>query len=374
MRLWAVSAVLIAGCSRGPYHEISETTTRYLGEAVVADVSDDDKGDTVYTFDSASGPICMNGDDFTTSLRRGTSDDLVIFLQGGGACWSDFCLAIETAPPGIPTLAFLDPTHEANPVADDSLAYVPYCDGSLFAGDVEVDEDHDGVVDRTQFGLRNLSAALDVTKAEFPEPRRIVLAGLSGGAFGTIMATPVIRELYPDTPIDVINDSGVGVGMGAVNPGFVGQLVNEWNATGFLPESCEGCIDDGHLTRFVNWELERDENLRIAAFSSYGDKVIADIFLGVGEPVFRADLTRETDVLMAAHPDRYAAFLVEGQLHTVLAGDIRGFLGEDVDNPDAFEDLVEIGSMHEVAVDGVTVEDWLRVYLTQDASWGPVIE
>ena len=82
-----------------------------------------------------------------------------------------------------------------NPVDGWNVTYLPYCDGSLFAGDAQVDEDGDGEVDRIHAGLQNLSAALDVAKAQWPDPRRIVLAGSSGGGFGTIPGVVLVREL-----------------------------------------------------------------------------------------------------------------------------------------------------------------------------------
>jgi len=38
-----------------------------------------------------------------------------------------------------------------------------------------------------QRGLQNLTAALDIAVTEFPSPSRILLTGVSGGAFGTLL-------------------------------------------------------------------------------------------------------------------------------------------------------------------------------------------
>jgi hypothetical protein len=39
------------------------------------------------------GPLCLRGTKYTVDTREGDSDELVIFLQGGGACWETFCAA-----------------------------------------------------------------------------------------------------------------------------------------------------------------------------------------------------------------------------------------------------------------------------------------
>ena len=165
------------------------------------------------------GPLCLRGTEYTVDTREGSSDELVIFLQGGGACWEDFCAAFEetNSLPRRPA-GFSTPTLAGNPVADWDVVYLPYCDGSLFAGDVDrMSADQralEGGPDPSmgyQRGLQNLTAALDVALAEFPNPSRILLTGVSGGAFGTITACRWCVIYYPETEILVFNDSGVGV-------------------------------------------------------------------------------------------------------------------------------------------------------------------
>ncbi|HMJ12076.1 MAG TPA: hypothetical protein VK524_11715, partial [Polyangiaceae bacterium] len=53
------------------------------------------------TFDPASGPVCIVGDEYSAFYFDQKSDKLLIDLGAGGACWSDFCLAIATVPETI---------------------------------------------------------------------------------------------------------------------------------------------------------------------------------------------------------------------------------------------------------------------------------
>ena len=116
-------------------------------------------------------------------------------------------------------------------MADWNLAYFPYCDGGLFASDNDRDADGDGIEELTQRGLQNLSAGLDVTVNTFPAPRRILLVGASAGGLGTTFALPVVRSLYPEIPIDVVNDSGVGIGR-PDQPEFQELLLSDLELTG----------------------------------------------------------------------------------------------------------------------------------------------
>ncbi len=381
MRAFLPVALLLSACAveeappaAGPFQElVDQGATRFLGTTTAIEESVD--GDeTTWTFAQSEGPQCLRGTPYRTTTRDTGSEDLVIFLQGGGACWSDFCFSIETAPPGMPPLDLIRTDLPFNPVDGWNVTYLPYCDGSLFAGDAQVDEDGDGQVDRIHAGLQNLSAALDVAKAQWPDPRRIVLAGSSGGGFGTIPGVVLVRELWPDHEILVMNDSGVGVAKQG-QPWFLNQLFDEFNAGSLVPDSCTDCLDDGHLTPVIDWELEQDPKLRVAAFSSYEDYIISELFLQLPDGEFRASLMGQTNLLQAHHPDRYRRFLVEGDLHTVLIGNVAGVVGDLEGANDSIENFVTLGHMEEVSLDGVTVADWLSAFVDGDAEgWESKVE
>jgi hypothetical protein len=357
-----------------PFAEVfAQGGDRYLGAFSPKSEEVLDNGDV--RLEWATGPdepACLRGTPYKAGWRAGNGQDLVLFLQGGGACWSDFCFVIEEAGDRIPALDVFEPG--LSPVAGWDTMYLPYCDGSLFAGDTEIDDDGDGSPDRIHRGLRNLSAALDAAHMRAPNPRRILVAGSSGGGFGTLLAPALVRRLWPGVPVDVVNDSGVGI----AKPGddsFVLGLLEEWNVVGLVPESCTDCISGGHLTGLVDWALREDPDLRAAAFSSTRDAVIAGIFLRVPGEQFEAALRTEADRLHAAHPDRFQPFIVEGDLHTALLGDIEGFIGDsDPDLVESIESFVTLGEMADIRVDGVSVADWLGHMVTDDPAWGPHVE
>ena len=372
MRTLPTLLLLLAACGPKPYAELIDAgVADYLGEATISEQSSEDGIDTM-VFDVDSGPVCLRGDPFSVSVREAKkSTELMIFLQGGGACWGDFCLAVERTTGSIPTsLEALDQNLDYNPFRDMSLIYVPYCDGSLFSGDVALDDNGDGEPDRLQFGLRNLSATLDIATERFPDPERIVLAGSSGGAYGSVLAAVLVRHVYPGVPIDIVSDSGSGIARGQTEPAFVTDLVYEWNAQRFLPESCPDCLADGHLTGFIAWQLAEDPDLRMALFSSYQDSVISTVFLSIEPELFEADLRVETTALSKAFPDRYAPFLIEGDAHTTLLGDVSGFLGEDFELADAIGDMVSLSGMQTSVVDDVDFATWIGWMLDRDPKWG----
>jgi hypothetical protein len=345
-----------------PFAElVDQGMADYLGVARVTERVP--RGDEVVVrFDPETGPKCLRGGQYNVTYRdKPDSDDLVIFLAGGGACWSGFCRAAQIAVEGVPNMEILADENPANPVRDWDVLFLPYCDGSFFAADATFDEDGDGQDDRFQLGLRNLSAALDVAREQFPRPRRIFLAGSSGGAYGTLFAAPLTRVTYPNVPLYVFNDSGIGIGKGDSDPGFVGGLMEEYDAYSFLPASCSDCIANGHLTRYIRWQLDQDPNMKIAGFSSYGDTILAITFLMLGTDVFGRYVQAETRWLMANH-DRFKGFLVDGGVHTTLGGDARVVIGADIPG-------LDLGGLETTVLDDLDIATWIRQMLADDPAW-----
>jgi hypothetical protein len=316
---------------------------KYLGkfspssEEVVGDM-------TQYWFDvTPEGPQCFRGGRYGLSTRAQGSDNLVIYLAGGGACWTGFDYCTQELMSVAPTqlAGVIDPSDTAGPTGSWNHAYLPYCDGSIFIGDRRM------APDRIHFGLKNLSAALDTVKADFPSPKRILLAGSSAGGFGTIWATGIVRKLYPTAELLVFNDAGVGISK-PDEPGFRQFLEAEWGAEDRMPASCSDCETSAHTLPLVAWGLEHDTSLVNGVFSSYADTVVAGTFLGYADnpSIFTDALLAETGKIHQRFPDRYRRFFIEGGQHTALDTRVWGSTQKN----------------------GVTVKDWTIAMLTHDAA------
>jgi hypothetical protein len=316
---------------------------RYLGDITPISSITVSNGVIEHIFNSEDGPVCFTGNQFSMFTRNGSSNNLMIFLQGGGFCAPNICEAVETGIPFIP-FGILSPNDPQNPVASYNVGYVPYCDGSMMSGDNEVDSDGDGINDRFFKGLQNLSASLDVILQTYPSPEKIVLAGNSAGGYAVHIALPLVRKLYPDARIYVVNDSGQGI----ANPGGMASLFDYWKAEAFIPASCPDCIGtDGNLTGLHNYQLAKDDNIRMAYISSRQDSVGS---ASMGGPAFEAELIEAATELNNAQPERFQSLIDNGDAHTYI---IRSF-------------NVEVG--------GVTVRQWLADMINENAGWETVIE
>ena len=353
-------AVILSACSNGndnnnnqesvlPFQELVEQgVTRYLGIYSPSTTTVD--GNVVnHQFAEGDGPLCLTGKPYTMATRDEGTEDLLVFLQGGGACWFSTCAATTEASPGIPEVGILDPELDNNPLAGLSTVYLPYCDGGLFASDADVDTNTDGQNDRFHRGLHNLSASLDVAVREFPAPKRIILAGVSAGGYCTLFALPIVRQLYPDIPIEVINDSGIGITR-PNDPEFNQQIIDYWNINSFFPASCPECVAQGSSAPLINWQLAQDPDVRLGMLSYTMDFTIGTFFLGIGGVEFEKVLRQTMTDVEAENPERMHSFLRAGDSHTFLGGDL------------------------DVSVEGVTVSRWVDAMISGSDAWQSVAQ
>ena len=295
----------------------------------------------VHDFDPEDGPVCLRGAPYHVSVLDQGSDNLVIFMQGGGACVSILCQAsTEAAPRGVPLRGMLDVGDSENPVADWNIVYVPYCDGSVFGGDNDFENPDDAAGVRLHHGQRNFSAALDLALEHFPGAKKVLLAGSSAGGWGTVYHRALVRSQYPDAELTVMNDAGIGF---SVNSAFV---ADEWGATRHRPPSCEECQTHAHMSYFVRYHLEHDPATVVGDFSAWEDSTIMRFTFNNDPAAFRELLAEETDIPAQAFPDRYKRFFIAGSQHTALQG-----------------------AFHTTQVDGVTIAQWLGQMIDRDPAW-----
>jgi len=303
-----------------------------------------------HRFDPATAQaICMRGGEYRVEVRRGTNNKVLFYQEGGGACWNNQTCWVTptaklTADPlfGAGIFEFDNPT---NPFRDWNIVYAPYCDGSVFGGDNIVDYAGGRVY---HHGIQNLSAAVDVMRAAFPNPEQIVVAGSSAGGYGTFSGYSVTRVAYPEAPILTLNDSGPGLQNDGDPQGVQDRLTNWRYADGF-PASCTRCAEQ--ITYLTEWALQRDPTLRVGYFSSLRDAVIRG-FLQLAPADYELLLLAVTDDLRSRQPERFKRFFIQGQTHTVL----------------------ELPTFNTTEIAGLSIRDWTADFLVDGANWQDVIE
>ncbi|MCL4557607.1 MAG: pectinacetylesterase family protein [Deltaproteobacteria bacterium] len=327
---------------------------KYIGLEPTAETTQTIDNSTweVYYYDPSSPARCFNGKQYIVSLHRGDPQKVMLYLEGGGACWDystcySMSMAKSSANPAVP-MGFLDTTNPSNPFKDYSIIYASYCDASVWSGDNDVD--FTGTTATTYFhGLANLSAAITLMKQNFINPSEIVVSGSSAGGYGTFMGYFVARTQYPFTTLNVINDSGVGL----FNPqesALFRHILSTWNLSNILPTDCPKCSQQ--MSYLADWALNNDQNVNFGFFSYYNDMVIGSVFLQMNTSDFKNLLLSVTNDIHRDHPHRFERFFVDGGMHTVL----------------------ELPDYYTMGVSGTTLSQWTADMVTDTAGWKDTLQ
>ncbi len=355
---WAVSLTLlllvggnvnadVSGLNAGAMNELRDAgVDKYLGTSISIQsdhgVWTEHAFNSNYTPDSTyplgvrpDGPVCIAGTDYSVFTRDGDPKKLLIFLQGGGACWQGFyncnILSEAQSPPAEgPFPGVFDPDSPDNPFADYSVVYMPYCDGSTFGGDNDLhDETFPFGPTRHHRGLRNVSAGMDVATDMFPRAKQITVMGHSAGGVGAAAFAPFLARFVfgNNTKLTVYNDAGpIAVNLGTPPWAEGGPDLpwlsawarqNDWQFPQFYPQSC---IDDGRCNAFgqqtgiIDWRLDNDSTIREGFYETDSDRINRFFAQGDGslmDPVaYRALILAEHGALNEAYPRRYKRFIV----------------------------------------------------------------
>mgnify|MGYP001816766048 CR=1 FL=1 len=248
-------------------------------------------------------------------------------MQGGGACWQDFyrCNLLAEAqapPPAFFLTGVFDESMPDNPLGDYSIAYLPYCDGSVFSGDNDVvDANFPFGPVRFHRGLRNASAGIDAANAVFPKAKRLVLAGSSAGGVGVSGFAPFLARMVFGNrkQLRVFNDAGP-VAVNLLDLGGVMARATDWMFGQFYPASCTDCSDMGQGTEIIKWRLENDRSIRETFYSTDADFTNRGFLFVFTQELYRALILTEHGAINNDFPDRYKRFIRSGSgEHTVLA-------------------------------------------------------
>lgn len=278
-----------------------------------------------------------------------SSADLVVFLQGGGACWD--WVTCGGAAPLFDKTALAGPfgpaefardlyaryprswlRREQLPAAlrDATVVFVPYCTGDVHGGDrvttYAPPVPGAGAVTWHHVGRANVLAFLRRLGPTFPAPRRLVVAGSSAGGFGALANYVAFRDRWPAARSFLVDDSGPPLAGDAIPPATRAAWYARWNLGASLDGFCPGCRSD--LSQGLRTLLARYPSDRMALLSHLQDAVIRGFFgtitlapapvLGpVPAATFEAELRRLGATVLDPSPNG-RAFFTSGDGHPTL--------------------------------------------------------
>jgi len=186
------------------------------------------------------------------------ADAVMIYLQGGGACYdAQSCAENRNAPISgenysedkfrkwvdmLGNQGVFNTTNPTNPVARWNHIYIPYCTGDLHGG-ARVDVTVPGVTGKQQFvGYRNIQNNLKILAPYFHSATDVALIGASAGGFGVLINYPQVVEAFGGRSVAALVDSAPIIPESAIKTScFEQKLIDTFQLQ--LPERCPQCSD-----------------------------------------------------------------------------------------------------------------------------------
>lgn len=317
---------------------------------------------------------CRNGSSTGFGVRiNPNSDKLMIFLQGGGACFNGASCVGNPDAFGASnfdnwkgnggTSGVFDSANADNPVMDWNAVFIPYCTGDVHAGDQEgVDVPGiGGPGNQTFVGYRNVGLFLKQIIPTFPNVTEVLLTGASAGGFGAAFNYDRVAQAFCPKPVSLIDDSGPVMSDTYIAPCLQKRWADLWSVPKNLPADCTDCIqpDGGGIINYLTYLGKKYPSANLGLISSDQDNTIR-YFYGFGQNncsgidgfggampgnVFQAGLKELRDVYMNSQPS-WGSYFVASTSHTYIGGN-DSFYTTTVQNvklTDWFSDLAKGGT------------------------------
>ena len=223
-------------------------------------------------YDGAEDTICANGTDYSYYAYKGSTNNVVIDFQGGGACWDGETCALGSSTAGDDAFYFdsvfvnlsadlsgiYDHTRDDNPIADWYHVYIPYCTGDIHIGNAEQTYTAPNGTDLTiqHKGAVNAQSVLDWTFENFEDPEQIFITGCSAGGYGAAYWTETIAGNYPDADIKQLGDCAAG----ASSAEYSDILEESWDPSATFPDLVfdENAVNTAYTEALTNYPGPRD--------------------------------------------------------------------------------------------------------------------
>jgi hypothetical protein len=161
---------------------------------------------------------CADRSEFSFWVRQADAAKVVLFLEGGGACFDAITCAFTDAdtyydwnisalddPEARSGMGIFDASRADNPFADFTFVYVPYCTGDFHLGDATTEYSPELTVQHK--GWVNGTAAMTYLAEHFGDAAEVVVVGESAGGVAAPVYGGVVSELLRGAHVTVLADS-----------------------------------------------------------------------------------------------------------------------------------------------------------------------
>lgn len=277
--------------------------------------------------------LCGAGTPYTFHVRPGDASRVMVFLNGGGACWSGDLCDLGTEPTPYTPFAEADANNPAlmggvfdaanpeNPFNGWTQVFVSYCTGDSHLGATDADFTTSGGKTITHHfrGRSNVQSALNWLYAHRPAATKVFVAGGSAGAIASPYYAGILADHYPQA--EIIQYGG---GAGGYRAAAVSGLLETWGAFNQVPDWPElAALDTSTAAAedFYRITAARHPGMRMSQFNNVDDGVQQQFLalMGAADPV--SGLMRANLADLAAVIPAFRAYSAPGTDHTLLRYD-----------------------------------------------------
>jgi hypothetical protein len=302
--------------------------------------------------------FCANGSTTGIGVNPTTSSkNLVIYFEGGGACWSALtCYTLMTASnlsgygptefaadeKSLLDTSIFDRTDMKNPFKDASFVYVPYCTGDVHAG-TNATQVYNGMK-TMHVGGTNFQHFLPDIEATFPGATHVTVSGSSAGGFGAAFNFWRVHKAFASARVYLLDDAGPPLPAPYLTTSLAQLWSTAWGLDANLPPDCPDC--QTNFTALFDYYAKNYPTSRVALLSYLNDSVISEFFM-----ISQAQMAMGLQALATTEFDprpEAKYYYVTGSTHTLL------------------------GNPYGIMQNGVVLMDWLTQFNNDDPTWASV--
>jgi len=292
---------------------------------------------------------CADGSEFAFWERRADPTKVVLFLDGGGACYDATTCAFTPSEDYDWNVEGDDPSQDGgifdfgraeNPFRDYSFVLVPSCTGDAHLGNSthqyspELTVEHKGFVNGT--------AALDHLAETYPDAAQVVVVGKTVGSVAAPVYGGLAADRLPDAQVTVFGgQSGAFPDIPDFNAEVLGGL---WGAYDTMPDwevNAGLTARDWGPARFWIQAGLHDPDLLLARFDFAFDPNAAEGVESTGVNASTLELIDANEATIEAAGVVQHSYTAPGRDHGIFEHD----------------------KFYSVEVDGVTLVDWVAALI-----------
>jgi len=303
--------------------------------------------------------LCAQGTPYSFYVHPGSVNRLVVYFQGGGACWDDATCSNpgvyyddtvdDSDDPANNVVGIADLDNPENPFRDWFIVYIPYCTGDIHWGNNTKTYTWGGAEHVIHHnGFVNVSAVLDWVQGNFQGPEKLFVGGCSAGGYGSVMGAAYLHNLYPSVPMYQLGDAAAGV----VTETFFTNGFPNWGAVETIPDwipALQVPYTELTMSKLYTGLADFYPDDRWSQYNAAHDQIQTFFYSAMGGTGDWGDLMMTSVQAIEADTTNFHAYTAPGAIHCITPLD----------------------SFYTREVNGVKFVDWLD-NLVNDQPWDSV--